>query len=104
MDNFSECVREYQKLRNEITEEDIKAIEKKIGSKLFKPWLEIPIDKKVNLALVNKLTEKELQELCNKFKENHRDQRYMPGLHDLNNDIFILKNITGEEKYKNLIN
>jgi len=103
IDNFSECVKEYQGLRNGVTEEDIKAVEEKIGSKLSRPWPEVPIGKKIDLALVNKLTAEKLKELCDKFRENGRDPKYMPGLHSLQNDIFILHNLTGEDKYKNIM-
>ncbi len=104
IDNFLECVKEYQELRNKITEEDIEAVEEKIGSKLSKPWVEIPIGKKIDFALVDKLTGEELKALCDKFRKDDRDPKFMPALHELQNNIFILQNLTGEDKYNNLVN
>jgi hypothetical protein len=100
MDNLSECIKEYQRLRNSITREDVEEVEEKIGEKLSRPWSEISMNKKIDLALVNKFTGKELKELCDKFMKNSRNQKYMPGLHDLKNNIFILRHLTGEDKYK----
>jgi hypothetical protein len=104
IDNFSECLEEYIKLRDGVTEEDIKAVEEIVSSKSSRPWSEITQDKKIDLALANKLSEEELKKLFDKTKKNNLSPGFMTALHDLRNAIFILHSKTKEDKYKILMN
>jgi hypothetical protein len=95
--NFSECVDELLALLEGVTEEDIRAMEDKIGQNPSRGG-----DEKIYLALANKMSRDELDEFFNGAK-----MKNLPGYssvtHGIRNAMHILSIKTGEEKYKSFM-